>query len=112
MAIDYTTMLASAKMAKRITTTAFDDQITRLLQTAVLDMGVAGVEVPEQYDALVTQAAITYFLMHFGQPDEYDRLKRSYDEQKAQLVTCTGYTSWDGGPVTPDDTESFLTVEG
>ena len=24
-------------------------------------------------------------------PDDYDRLKRSYDEQKAQLITCTGY---------------------
>lgn len=112
MAIDYTTMLASAKMAKRITTTAFDDQITRLLQTAVLDMGVAGVEVPEKYDALVTQAAITYFLMHFGQPDDYDRLKASYDEQKAQLVTCTGYTTWSSAMDDTDDNESYLTVTG
>ena len=32
----------------------------------------------------------------FGEPDEYDRLKKSYDEQKAQLSTCTGYTDWGG----------------
>lgn len=107
-----TALVTSAKLAARITTTAFDTQINKLLDAALLDMGVAGVEVPDTIDALVETAAITYFLMHFGQPDEYDRLKRSYDEQKAQLVTCTGYTSWDGGPVTPDDTESFLTVEG
>lgn len=107
-----TALVTSAKLAARITTTAFDTQINSLLDAALLDMGVAGVEVPDTIDALVETAAITYFLMHFGQPDEYDRLKRSYDEQKAQLVTCTGYTSWDGGPVTPDDTESFLTVEG
>ena len=88
-----TALVASAKLAARITTDAFDSQIGRLLDTAMLDLGVAGVEVPED-DSLVTQAAITYFLMHFGAPDEYERLKRSYDEQKAQLVTSTGYTDW------------------
>ena len=89
-----TALITAAKLAGRITTTAFDSQIGRLLDAAVLDLGVAGVEVPESYDALVEQAAITYFLMRFGQPDEYERLKRSYDEQKAQLATCTGYTDW------------------
>jgi len=88
------TLISQAKLAARVTTTAFDEQIGRLLDTAMLDLGVAGVEVPETVDVLVSQAAITYFLMHFGQPDDYDRLKRSYDEQKAQLVTCTGYTDW------------------
>ena len=61
-----------------------------------MDLGVAGVIVPAENDVLVKQAAITYFLMHFGAPEEYDRLKRSYDEQKAQLSTCTGYTDWGG----------------
>lgn len=90
------TLVASAKLAARITTDAFDTQISDLLDAAMLDMGVAGVEIPEELDALVRTAAITYFMMHFGQPDEYDRLKKSYDEQKAQLVTCTGYTDWGG----------------
>lgn len=87
-------LIHKAKLAARITTDAFDEQISDLLDSALLDLGVAGVEVPDEIDALVTQAAITYTLMHFGQPDEYDRLKRSYDEQKAQLATCTGYTDW------------------
>lgn len=87
-------LLSKAKLAVRITTTAFDSEITDLLDAALLDMGVAGVEVPVSADALVTQAAITYVKMNFGQPDDYDRLKRSYDEQKAQLATCTGYTEW------------------
>lgn len=88
------TLVAAAKLAARIKTTAFDDQVEMLLDAALLDMGVAGVVVPAELDPIVTQAAITYFLMNFGQPDEYDRLKRSYDEQKAQLATCTGYTDW------------------
>lgn len=91
-----TSLIEKAKLAARITTEAFDEQISDLLDTAMLDMGVAGVEVPESADLLISQAAITYFLMHFGQPDEYDRLKKSYDEQKAQLATCTGYTDFGG----------------
>ena len=87
-------LIEQARMAGRITTNAFDKQIGSLLNAAMLDMGIAGVEIPERYDALVSQAASTYFLMNFGQPDEYDRLKKSYDEQKAQLSMATGYTKW------------------
>lgn len=89
-----TTLLAAVKMALRLTTNAFDSEITGLISAAQLDMGVAGVELPQTIDALVQMAIITYCRMHFGQPDEYERLKRSYDEQKAQLATCTGYTDW------------------
>lgn len=85
-------MIEAAKTARRITTSAFDKEVGRLLDAAMLDMGVAGVE--GKCDPLVEQAAITYFLMNFGEPDNYDRLKASYDEQKAQLATCTGYTNW------------------
>ena len=87
-------LINAAKLAKRMTTNAFDQQVEDLLDAALLDLGVAGVVVPDQADALVKQAAITYFLMHFGEPDDADRLKKSYDEQKAQLATCTGYTNW------------------
>ena len=88
------TMLAAAKMALRITTTAFDSEITSLLNAALLDLGVAGVVIPDEINALVQQACITYVRANFGQPDDYDRMKRSYDEQKEQLSTCTGYTNW------------------
>ncbi len=87
-------LIFKAKMAKRITTDYYDMEVERLLDTAMLDLGVAGVVLPDEIDRLVEQAAITYFLMNFGQPDNYDQLKRSYDEQKAQLATKTGYTQW------------------
>ena len=88
-------LVAQAKKARRITTNAFDDEVTRLLESAMLDLGVAGVEVPEPMDALVSQAAITYFMANFGEPESYDRLKASYDEQKAQLSMHTGHTAWE-----------------
>lgn len=89
-------LLTAAKMALRITTNAYDSEITNLLDASKLDLGIAGVIVPDTMTAIVQQACITYVKMHFGQPDDYDRLKRSYDEQKAQLATCTGYTNWGG----------------
>ena len=86
--------LDNVKMALRITTTAYDAELTYLIAAAILDLGIAGVVVPETLDALVERAIITYCKLHFGIPEDADRLKKSYDEQKAQLVTATGYTVW------------------
>ncbi len=87
-------MLEKVKMALRITTTAYDAELLELIESAKLDMSIAGVVLPPTIDALVTRAVITYCKMSFGIPEDYDRLKASYDEQKAQLATATGYTEW------------------
>lgn len=87
-------MIDDVKMALRISTNAYDDELNSLIEAAKLDMGVAGVVLPSTIDALVSRGIITYCKMSFGLPDDYDKLKRAYDEQKAQLVTCTGYTDW------------------
>ena len=86
--------LDKVKMGLRIKTTAYDEELTDLITAAQLDLGIAGVEVPSMLDEIVTRAIITYCKMSFGLPEDYDRLKMSYDEQKAQLVTATGYTNW------------------
>lgn len=88
-------MLEKVKLALRITTDAFDDQLNDLIAAAELDLGIAGVVVPSPLDELVTLAIITYCKVHFGEPDNYDRLKASYDEQKGQLMIATGYTVWE-----------------
>ena len=86
--------LDKVKMGLRIKTSAYDEELADLITAAQLDLGIAGVEVPSTLDEIVTRAIITYCKMSFGLPEDYDRLKRSYDEQKAQLVTATGYTDW------------------
>lgn len=88
------TMLTATKLALRITTDAFNDELKRLIKAGQKDLGIAGVVVPETLDEIVSTAVITYVKMNFGNPENYDRLKRSYDEQKAQLSMATGYTSW------------------
>lgn len=87
-------LISAAKMARRMTTNAFDSEVERLLNAAILDLGCAGVVLPDEASELANQACITYFLANFGEPDNYEALKASYDEQKAQLRTLTGFTTW------------------
>ena len=89
-------MLEMVKLALRITTDAFDNELTLLINAAQTDLNIAGVVLPEELDSIAKMAIITYCKVHFGEPDEYDRLKASYDEQKAQLSMATGYTVWTG----------------
>lgn len=86
--------LNAVKLALRVTTNAFDSELTDLIQAAVLDLKVAGVTNDDTSNALVRRAVVTYCRMHFGEPDDYDRLKKSYDEQKAQMGMATGFTTW------------------
>lgn len=88
--------LAKVKLALRITTDAFDSELTDLISAALIDLGLGGADGAnvELTDALALRAVITYCKMHFGEPDEYERLKLSYDEQKAQMGMATGYTVW------------------
>ena len=87
-------MRDKVKMALRIVTNAYDDEIDGLIAAAKVDLGIAGVVVPSELDDIVSLAVITFCKLHFGSPEEYDRLKASYDEQKAQLSMATGYTVW------------------
>ena len=95
-------MLDKVKMALRISTDAFDAELKDLIDAAYIDMGIAGVTLPVENEsesgtdenAIITRAVITYCKMSFGLPEDYDKLKRSYDEQKAQLSNATGFTDW------------------
>lgn len=83
-------MLERVKLALRIATNAFDAELLGLIQSALKDLHLVGVKTAIE-DELVITAVITYVKLHFGEPSDPDRLKASYDEQKAQLITATGY---------------------
>lgn len=88
--------LAKVKAALRVSSNNLDDELNDLMVAAQQDLGIAGVVLPDELDEICSHAVITYCKMSFGLPEDYDRLKKSYDEQKAQLVTATGYTEWGG----------------
>ena len=89
-------MLDKVKLALRIKSAAFDSEIEDLIAAALADLGLAGVTAAQELEAdpLITRAVVTYCRVNFGEPDDYERMKKSYDEQKAQLSMATGYTDW------------------
>lgn len=89
-------ILSAVKLALRITTTAFDSELYDLINAGMVDLRQAGITNMDTSDPMVRRAIITFCRLNFGAPDDYDRLKRSYDEQKAQMGMATGYTLWTG----------------
>jgi hypothetical protein len=91
-------MLNKVKLALRLTTDAYNSELNDLIEAAKLDLGIAGVVLPASLDAIAERAVITYCKVHFSAltDGEWSHLKASYDEQKAQLATATGYTDWMG----------------
>lgn len=85
-------LLDDVRLSLRVSTTAYDNELNRLIESAKLDLGIAGVVVPETLDNVVSTAVVTYCKMNFGNPSNYDKLKSSYDEQKAQLSMSSNYT--------------------
>lgn len=88
-------MLDAVKLAMRpaIKTNAYDSDIQDLIEAAKADLAVVGISGDEN-DPLIRQAIKTYCRLHFGTPEDPEKLKAAYDEQKAQLMSATGYTNW------------------
>lgn len=91
------TYLNRAKLALRVTTDAFDEEIKDIIKAGYMDLQTRGVNMATKAeDPLVVRALITYVRMHFGEPENPERLERSYWEQKAALMSTSGYTDWGG----------------
>ena len=87
-------LLESVRSALHISTDAYDAELAELIAAGLADLGIAGVTSSQEEDPLIRMAVITFARMRFGSPEDYDRLKAAYDEQKAQLQMATGYTDW------------------
>lgn len=95
---DMQTALGKVKVAMRRAGihVGLDTEIEDLIETCLADLGIAGVNGANVIitDPNIRLAYITFCKLHDGEPDDYDRLKKSYDEQKAQLSMASGYTTW------------------
>lgn len=87
-------ILQTVKDGCRVSTHKLDDEYERLINSALLDLGIAGVE-PDETNDLVIEAIVTYCKMRSGIPEDYNQLKAAYDEMKAQMSNATGYTNWE-----------------
>ena len=94
-------LLQKVKTALRISSDAFDAEISDLLEAGLLDLAIVGADIYvtrdtetgaiASCDPLIQRALTTYVRLNFGAPEDYDRLKRSYDEQKAQIRCNPNY---------------------
>lgn len=91
-----TQILAKAKLALRITTAAFDEEIGDLIDAAFDTLKTRGVLIDRNsVRPMELRAILTYVKLNFGEPEHASRLKASWEEQMAQLMTTTGYTDWE-----------------
>lgn len=87
----------AVKTALRISNNAFDDEIEMLIAAAKIDLVHADVvkaTADDDSNPLIRRAIITYCRLNFGEPSDYDRLKRAYDEIKHQLSMNSDYTDF------------------
>lgn len=93
-------LLDKVKTACRVSSAAYDEELTDLIGSALADLGITDIKaallVDTDPEPLIRKAVITYCRMNFGYQDEdaYKRLKASYDEQKSQLLMSSDYTEW------------------
>lgn len=107
MAEETLTMLDRVKLALRLKTNAFDEELLSLIDSAKLDLKIAGIFNVSEEDAQIRTAIITYCKLNWGTPYEdsnmrksyYANLKGAYDAMKMQLGMATGYTKWSDADV-------------
>lgn len=92
------TLLQKIKLSLRITTNAFDSEITDLIKACVddlkLDGVVADVVSETTTDPLIVRAITLYVKWNFGEPSNPDQLREMYEMQKTRLMCAEGYTDW------------------
>lgn len=93
------------KLALRATGTAFDAEITDLIEAAIADLRLVGIIVTETQeeglpaevdDPLLVRAIILYAKAESGFFDEAERYRKAYDYLKCSLSLSEEYTE-EGG---------------
>lgn len=88
-------MLKAVKLAMRpaIKTDAYDSELLDLIEAAKTDLYDMGIQGNEEMP-LFRQAIKTYCRLHFGNPEDPERLQKAYDELKAQMMRSSRYHDW------------------
>lgn len=92
-------LLDKVKVACRVTTTAYDDELNTLIASAFADMGITDINddllTANNTLPLIETAVKTYCRIHFPFQsygvESIDRLVASYNEMKAQMLMSSQY---------------------
>ncbi len=90
------TFLTKIKIALRISTNAFDDEISNLIDDGLAEMEALGVTIPAtpEDDPQIVSTTIARCKWLFGENENADKWRDIYDRKLAQFQTMTGYTTW------------------
>lgn len=87
-------MLSKIKLALRITSNHFDDEISNLIDAAKKDLELAGVMVIDESDALIIRAITLYAKANFGYDNaDSEKFQKSYDLLKCSLSLAGDYNA-------------------
>ena len=85
-------MLESIKLALRIKSSVFDEEISDLIQSAEIDLKISGIINAKEDDPLIRQAIKTYCKANFGLDNKYsEKYQASYESLKQHLSLCGDY---------------------
>ena len=85
-------MSESIKLALRIKSSAFDEEIKDLIESAKLDLKISGIVKVDEKDPLILQAIKTYCKANFGLDNkDSEKYQKSYDMLKQHLALCGDY---------------------
>lgn len=94
-----TATLQKVKKRLGISYSSEDDMLNDMIDAAVADLGIAGItgESVQLSNPLILQAVIAYVGMNWPENrEDYALWAESYEKQKGQLWSSTGYTVWSG----------------
>lgn len=97
-------MLDKVKLALRISGSAFDEEVTDLINAAIADLRLVGISVPEKGssdekmgDPLLERAIVLYAKAEFGWNNDAERYRKAYDYLKCALSLSGDYIESEGG---------------
>lgn len=85
-------MVESIKLALRIKSSAFDEEMNDLILAAKTDLKISGVNKIDEKDPIILQAIKTYCKANFGLDNkDSEKYERSYQSLKQHLSLCGDY---------------------
>ena len=85
-------MIDKVKLALRLKSNAFDEEIMGLIDACKLDLRLAGVNLIIDGDPLEERAIILYCKANFGYGDEKGNFQRAYEALRDSLSMAGDYT--------------------
>lgn len=97
-------MLDKVKLALRLSGTAFDSEVSDIIDAAIADLRLVGIHIPEKTespgstlgDPLLDRAVVLYAKAEFGFNDDAERYRRAYDYLKCSLSLAGDYIESEG----------------